>query len=164
MRVYRLYLVHTSNIMKTNYFILFGLFMIALLTLLYWNAKSPTRERHIGELKHSCNEEISINLYQYFRHSEWKQDVMLFEVKRSGTALNKKISFCSTSGNASLSDYSIHCHDSVLYVMIKSFSFPWIMFDTRSNDLYPNDSDNEEEIKLRLFELIKEGDPKLQIE
>lgn len=149
--------------MKIKYSILIGL-MLAWLALLYWNDKSRTGEKYLGELKHSCNDEVSINLYQYFRQSEWKQDVMFFEVKRRGAALNKKISFCSTSGDESLSDYSIHCHDSVLYVMIKSFSFPWIMFDTRSNDLYPNDSDNEEEIKMRLFEVIKAGDPKLQIE
>jgi hypothetical protein len=150
--------------MKTKYSILNGLFTIVLIALLYWYDNSHTGEKYLGGLKHSCNEEVSINLYQYYRQSEWKQDVMYFQVKRGDSALYKKISFCSTSGEESLSDYSIHCHDSVLYVMIRSFSFPWIMFDTRSNDLYPNNADNEEEIKKRLFEMIKEGDPKLQID
>lgn len=150
--------------MGIKHFIGLGLITILFFAWLYHYGFSLVGEKYLGELRHSCNDEISIDIYQQYRQSEWKQDILHFQIKKKGYVASKKIPFASTSGRADLNDYSIHCYDSVVYVMISSFSFPWIMYDTKSNDLYPNDSENEELMKRKLFEILKEGNSDLLIE
>ena len=121
----------------------------------------------MGELKHPCNNEYSIQLYHYSKF-DWAQ-TLYFEIKKNETTIGLGNQFDITNNmDESIENFEIYCYNNILYVTWKNSNIPAIMFDTNTHKLYPHeyvqDSYDDDKYKKELFNRIKKGNSILQIE
>lgn len=129
----------------------------------FWLSLNQKGIRNLGDLSSPCNKEYKINITHYREFDNIQP--LYFNIKKNGKTLTEFGGNFEITNNMdeSLDNFEIHCYDNILYVTWKNNNYPVIIFDTKSNYIYFHNSDNIKYKKM-LFERIKKGNQKLEIE
>lgn len=144
--------------------------LLIIIGFVWWFLYELTWEggRDIGVLSHPCNTEYSIKITQYSKF-DWAQP-LYFEILKKDKSLKDCYSQFGITNNTSenINNFEIHCYDNILYVTWKDENIPIIMLDTKTLKSYPNkyikDSYEDDKFKNELFDRIKKGNQKLEID
>lgn len=156
--------------MKKKKIIKISVLLLSITVLLWWFWYELTWEgkRNLGDLSHHCNMDYKINII-HSSEFDWAQP-LYFNIKKNDTILGNYGGQFEITDNMGekLKSFEIHCYDSILYVTWKNGNIPLIIFDTKTQRLYPHiyekESYRKDKYKTALFNEIKKGNPKLEYE
>lgn len=150
---------------KTKIILLIPL-IIALGFYLLWREITSNGLNNLGDLSSPCKNEYKINISHDVEFDD--KQALYFCVKKNDKIIKGIGGQFAVTNNMdeSLDNFEIECCDNILFVKDKDGSIVYIMFDVINNDVYPCDSKsyNEDKYKKILFERIKKGNPKLEIQ
>lgn len=156
--------------MRKKFLFGIGVVLLIIIGFICWFLYELTSEgyRDVGVLSHPCNTEYSIKITQYSKF-DWAQP-LYFEVLKNNKSLKDYYGQFDITNNTreNINSFGIHCYDNILFVTWKDTNIPVIMFDTKTHKLYPYEyekgSYEDYKFKKELFDRIKKGNQKLEID
>jgi len=145
-----------------------AIIFVIIVILFLWRAITFEGNRDLGYLSDPCTNEYKIYISHYAEFDD-KQPLSFFIKKNDKLIENVGGCFAVTNDmNESIDNFDINCYDNIVYVTDKNGTYVYIMFDIINMYVYPynnkGNSYNEDKFKKYLFDKIKKGNLKIEIE